>query len=83
MRSGKIKYDYLDHICQSNWKTFNVNEKKKETEKSVETVDLGGNMIYLSLSMLKFREKHKIQEEQSYRQLRDYEEVLTYWEKRE
>lgn len=58
-------------------------KKKKETEKSVETVDLGGNMIYLSLSMLKFREKHKIQEEQSYRQLRDYEEVLTYWEKRE
>lgn len=62
---------------------MSMKKKKKETEKSVETVDLGGNMIYLSLSMLKFREKHKIQEEQSYRQLRDYEEVLTYWEKRE
>lgn len=57
-------------------------KKKKTTEKSVGTVDLERNMIYLSLSMLKFRKKRKIQEEQSYRQLRDYE-VLTYWEKRE
>lgn len=53
MRSVKINSDY-QLLCQSDWKMFNVNEKKK----SFGRVDLGGKIIYLYLSMYKLRGKN-------------------------